>query len=91
MSSSELIMAESAEMACTVQDCQVALASLTNMSFTAMNWFGVLLVYGLGLILVASVLNVTKKAREQLDDHDTDLLEGVEPHDSSAPPQVAAE
>lgn len=91
MSPPEQIMAESADMACIAQECQVALASLTNVSFTAMNWFGVLLVYGLGLILVASVLNVTKKAREQLDDHDTDLLEGVESLESSAPPHVPAE
>lgn len=78
-------------MACAVHECQLALAGLTNMSFTAMNWFGVLLVYGLGLILVASVLNVTKKAREQMHDHDTDLLEGVDSVNPPAQSQVPAE
>ncbi|MFN3146313.1 MAG: hypothetical protein ACE368_14265 [Paracoccaceae bacterium] len=91
MSPPEQIMAESADMACIAQECQVALASLTNVSFTAMNWFGVLLVYGLGLILVASVLNVTKKAREQLDAATDLFLEDGGNESSATPPHVPAE
>ncbi len=78
MTPNDQIHTNSADLACAAYDCQVSMAGLTNVSFTAMNWLGVLLVYGLGLILVASVLNVTKKAREQLDEHDANLLEGLD-------------
>ena len=55
----------SKDVVCAPPDCHAPMASVYTLSgpFTTMNIFGFLLVYGLGLILAAALLNTRRHAR----------------------------